>query len=234
MRLRRARLPGNRIAREAGVSPATVSRVLRRAKLSRVRDLEPREPVRRYQRDRPGELLHIDIKKLGRFQKAGHRVTGSRAERSNGRPGWECVHVCVDDASRVAFTAIHRDETAASATAFLRDAVAYYESLGVRVERVMTDNGSCYTSRAFAAACRTLGLRHIRTRPYSPKTNGKAERFIQTALTDRPARMGLRQAVPNFRTQSGPVAGLDTRRQLAPKPLRHKLANTHQPNRHQR
>ena len=184
MRLRRARLPGNRIAREAGVSPATVSRVLRRAKLSRVRDLEPREPVRRYQRDRPGELLHIDIKKLGRFQKAGHRVTGSRAERSNGRPGWECVHVCVDDASRVAFTAIHRDETAASATAFLRDAVAYYESLGVRVERVMTDNGSCYTSRAFAAACRTLGLRHIRTRPYSPKTNGKAERFIQTALRE--------------------------------------------------
>jgi len=183
--LRRQRLTGRQIATTLGVCPATVSRILRRARLSRIRDLEPVPPVRRYERERPGELIHIDIKKLGRFDRVGHRITGQHAghARSRGR-GWEFVHVCIDDASRVAFTQILPDEKKESAVGFLKAAVAYYESLGVRVDRVMTDNGSCYRSKAFAAAVRSLGLKHIRTRPYTPRTNGKAERFIQTALRE--------------------------------------------------
>ncbi|MPZ09150.1 MAG: IS481 family transposase [Kiloniellaceae bacterium] len=191
--LRRRRCPGKQIAQEVRVSPATVSRVLRRAGLSRMKDLDPPEPVRRYERERPGELIHIDIKKLGRFQRTGHRITGDRTGQSSargrrdGKPwgaGWEFVHVCVDDASRIAFSRIFPDEKKASAVAFLKAAVTYYESLGIKVERVMTDNGPCYISGAFAKACRQLGLRHIRTRPYTPRTNGKAERFIQTALRE--------------------------------------------------
>lgn len=183
--LRRRRWTGKQIAAETGVSPATVSRVLHRLGLSRMRDLEPVEPVRRYERENPGELIHIDIKKLGRFSRTGHRITGNRKGQSNTRGvGWEFVHVCIDDASRVAFTQIKPNEKKRSATAFLRDAVAYYESLGIKVERVMTDNGSCYRSRAFARACKQLGIRHIRTKPYTPKTNGKAERFIQSALRE--------------------------------------------------
>lgn len=181
--LRRQRLTGRQIAHETGVSPATVSRVLRRARLSRIRDLEPPEPVRRYERDHPGDLIHIDIKRLGRFNQPGHRVTGDRTGQSNGRGvGWEFVHVCIDDASRIAFSQILPDEKAASAVLFLKAAIDYYASLGVTVTRVMTDNGACY--KAFAAACKALGLRHIRTKPYTPKTNGKAERFIQTALRE--------------------------------------------------
>jgi transposase InsO family protein len=183
--LRRQRLCGNHIAARTGVSPATVSRVLKRAGLSRLRNLEPAEPVRRYQYDAPGGLIHLDIKTLGRFDKAGHRVTGERRGQSNSRGvGWEYVHVCVDDASRTACTAIYPDQKAVSAIAFLKAAVAYYTGLGVTVARVMTDNGSCYKGRAFRAACRELGLRHIRTKPYTPKTNGKAERFIQTSLRE--------------------------------------------------
>lgn len=183
--LRRQRFTGQQIAREAGVSPATVSRVLRRARLSRIRDLEPPEPVRRYQRDHPGDMIHIDIKKLGRFDQPGHRVTGDRTGHSNGLGvGWEFVHVCIDDASRIAFSQILPDEKAASAVAFLKAAIDYYASLGVRVTRVMTDNGPCYKAFAFRDACKALGLRHLRTRPYTPKTNGKAERFIQTALRE--------------------------------------------------
>ena len=183
--LRRERWTGKRIAAELGVSPATVSRVLGRAGLSRLRDLAPAEPVRRYERKRPGELIHIDIKKLGRFERTGHRITGDRRGQSNSRGvGWEHVHVCIDDHSRIAFTSIHPDEKAVSAITFLRDAVRYYAGLGVTVERVMTDNGSCYKSFAFRDACRALGLRHIRTGPYTPKTNGKAERFIKTALAE--------------------------------------------------
>ena len=183
--LRRQRWTGKHIARQAGVSPATVSRVLKRAGLSRLRDLEPAEPVRRYERAHPGELIHLDIKKLGRFERTGHRITGDRTGQSNSRGvGWEYVHVCVDDASRIAFTDIHRDEKAVSAVRFLKACIAYYKRLGVTVTRVMTDNGSCYKSRAFAKACKALKLRHIRTRPYTPKTNGKAERFIQTALRE--------------------------------------------------
>jgi len=183
--LRRLRWTGQQIAKETGVSPATVSRVLRRLGLSRIRDLEPAEPIRRYERDAPGDLIHIDIKKLGRFEKVGHRITGDRTGHSNSRGvGWEFVHVSIDDASRIAFSQILPDEKKQSATAFLKAAFAYYQSLGVTVTRVMTDNGSCYKSFAFRDACKALGLRHIRTKPYTPKTNGKAERFIQTALRE--------------------------------------------------
>ena len=153
--LRRQRYTGKQIAAEVGVSPATVSRVLRRLGLNKLQRLEPAEPVRRYEREHPGELIHIDIKKLGRFESVGHRITGDRTGQSNSRGiGWEFVHVCIDDASRVAFSQILPDETQGTAPcAFLKAAVAYYASLGVNVERVMTDNGSCYRSKAFARAC---------------------------------------------------------------------------------
>jgi transposase InsO family protein len=187
--LRRQRHTGKQIAAELGISPATVSRILRRLGLNRMRDLEPADPVRRYERDHPGELIHIDIKKLGKFNRIGHRVTGDRRGQSNLRsrgqgPGWEYVHVCIDDASRIAFSQVMKNEKRGCAIAFLKAAVAYYASLGVMVERVMTDNGSCYKSFAFRKACKRLGLRHIRTKPYTPKTNGKAERFIQTSLRE--------------------------------------------------
>src|SRR5690242_1910392 len=141
--------------------------------------------VRRYEREHPGELIHIDIKKLGRFDCVGHRITGDRTGQSKRRGvGWEFVHVCIDDASRVAFSQILPDEKKESAVAFLKATVAYYANLGVTITRVMTDNGSCYRSKAFRSACRELSLKHIRTKPYTPKTNGKAERFIQTALRE--------------------------------------------------
>src|ERR1700754_2768032 len=182
-RLRRQRYTGKEIAAELRISAATVSRILRRLGLNRLAALEPAEPVRRYEREHPGELIHIDIKKLGRFNHVGHRITGDRRGQSNSRGvGWEYVHVCIDDASRIAYAEIKTSERKASAVAFLKAAVAYYAKLGVSVQRVMTDNGSCYKSRAFGRACKRLGLKHIRTRPYTPKTNGKAERFIQTAL----------------------------------------------------
>jgi transposase InsO family protein len=182
--LRHQRWTGKRIALAVGLSPATVSRVLRRLGISKMKALEPAEPVRRYQREHPGELIHIDIKKLGRFYKIGHRITGNRRQRSDGRRrrvGWDYVHVCIDDASRIAISRILPDEKAESAVTFLHAAIAYYASLGIAVARVMTDNGACYRSDSFRLACKALGLKHIRTRPYTPKTNGKAERFIQTA-----------------------------------------------------
>jgi transposase InsO family protein len=181
--LRRQRYTGKQIAAEVGVSPATVSRVLRRLGLNKLSALEPAEPVRRYEREHPGELIHIDTKKLGKIGVVGHRITGDRSTRVRGI-GWEYVHVCIDDASRIAFVEIKSDERKKSTVAFLKAAVAYYAKLGIKVERVMTDNGSCYRSRAFARACKRLGLRHIRTKPYTPKTNGKAERFIQTSLRE--------------------------------------------------
>jgi transposase InsO family protein/transposase-like protein len=181
--LRRQRYPGKQIAAELGLSPATVSRVLYRLGLNKLSALEPAEPVRRYERAHPGEMIHVDIKKLGRFDRVGHRITGDRQNKSRG-VGWEYVHVCIDDASRVAFSQILPDQKKESAVAFLRAAVAYYASLGVAVARVMTDNGSCYRARTFAKACRDLGLKHVRTKPFTPKTNGKAERFIQTALRE--------------------------------------------------
>jgi len=182
--LRRQRWTGMQIAREVGVSKATVFRVLGRLGLNRLKALEPAEPIRRYEREHPGELIHIDIKKLNRFDEPGHRVTGNRRQGRSEGAGWEFVHVCIDDASRIAFTQIRPDETSASAVPFLKAAVAYYKSLGVKVVRVMTDNGPCYKSFAFARACKRLRLKHIRTKPYTPKTNGKAERFIQTALRE--------------------------------------------------
>jgi transposase InsO family protein len=191
--LRRERRPGKQIAAETGVSRSTVSRILRAAKLSRARDLDPPPPVVRYEREHPGELIHLDIKKLGRFEQVGHRITGDRTRQSSTRgkrggkawgAGWEYVHVCIDDASRIAFSQIHPDEKKESAIACLEAALAYYESLGVTVTRVMTDNGAGYKSFAFRDFCRQRGLRHIRTRPYTPKTNGKAERFIQTSLRE--------------------------------------------------
>jgi transposase InsO family protein len=194
--LRRQRHTGQQIADELGLSPATVSRILRRLGLNRLSALEPAEPVRRYERDRPGEMIHIDIKKLGRFNKIGHRITGDRTGQSNSRGvGWEYVHVAIDDHSRIAFAKVMPSEKKQSAIVFLKDAVAYYDSLGVKVERVMSDNGSCYKSFAFRRTCRRLGLKHIRTKPYTPKTNGKAERFIQTSLRE----WAYAQAYPNSR-----------------------------------
>ena len=183
--LRRRRWSGAQIAAQLGVSTATVSRVLRRLGLNRLKALEPPQPVRRYERQNPGELIHIDIKKLGRFHRPGHRVTGDRTGHSNSRGvGWEYLHVCIDDHSRVAFSQILPDEKKESAIAFLNAAIDYYKSLGVAVSRVMTDNGSCYRAHAFRDACKTRRLKHIRTRPYTPRANGKAERFIQTALRE--------------------------------------------------
>jgi transposase InsO family protein len=181
--LRRRRWTMQRIANHVGLSRATVCRVLQRLGLNRLSALEPCEPPRRYQHEHPGDLLHLDIKKLARFHHPGHRVTGVRAKDSIGA-GWEFVHVAIDDRSRIAHTEIHPCESSASAIAHLRSAVRYYARLGVRIRRLLTDNGPCYRSKAFARACRELGIRHRFTRPYRPRTNGKAERFIQTALRE--------------------------------------------------
>lgn len=181
--LRRQRLTGRRIAGALGLSVARVHRVLRRLAMNRLESLDTPPPPRRYQWENTGDLLHIDIKKLGRFARPGHRVHGDRRQDSPGA-GWEFVHVAIDDASRIAFAEILADERKESVVAFLSSALRFYKRLGVQVCRVMTDNGSGYVSRAFREACAKLGLKHIRTRPYTPRTNGKAERFIQTALRE--------------------------------------------------
>ena len=181
--LRLQRQPGIQIAPAVGVSPATVSRILRRAGLHRLDALEPAPPVRRYEREHPGELLHLDIKKLARFQPPDHRITGNRRQCTPGA-GWDDVHVGIDDHSRVGFAQISPDETGATGTVFLRAAVAYFRDLGVHVTGVTTDNGGGCRSRVFQQGCARLGLRHRYTRPYTPRTNGKAERFIQTALRE--------------------------------------------------
>ena len=181
LRLRRRRQTGHQIASRVRSSPANVARILAREGLSQLKNLDPKEPVRRYQRDHPGELIHIDTKKLGRIQVIGHRITGNRRQRGR-RAGWEFVHVAIDDASRLAYAEVLANERSPTAAAFLRRLVAWYSRHGVKVSGIMTDNGSCYVSRRFASACKRLGLRHLRTRPYRPCTNGKAERFIQTLL----------------------------------------------------
>jgi transposase InsO family protein len=161
---------------------STVSAVLRREGLGRLSRLEPPEPANRYERRCPGELVHVDVKKLGRFGTAGKRAIGCR--HSSRGFGWECCHVMVDDATRLAYVEVLADERGETAVGFLRRGLAWFSERGVRVERVMTDNGSPYVSTVHAAACRELGLRHLRTRPYRPRTNGKAERFIQTLLRE--------------------------------------------------
>jgi transposase InsO family protein len=183
--LRRRRFTGQQIARDLGVSPATVSRILKRLGLNRIAALEPVEPVRRYERAAPGEIIHIDIKKLGKFNRTGHRVTGDRTGQSNTRGvGWEYLHLAIDDHSRLAYSEILPDEKCGSCLRFLFNALRFFRRHGVKVERVMTDNGAGFRSRRYARALRRLKNRHLRTRPYTPKTNGKAERFVQTSLRE--------------------------------------------------
>jgi len=181
--LRRRRLTQGRIAASLGLSKSTVSRVLARAGLSRLSDLEPAQPVLRYEHAAPGDLIHIDTKKLGRIEKTGHRITGNRRDSTDGA-GWEFLFVAIDDHARIGFTDMYPDEGQDSAVQFLENTLAYFGSLGVTVRRLLTDNGSAFRSKSFAHACRRLGIRHIFTRPYRPQTNGKAERFIQSALRE--------------------------------------------------
>jgi len=181
--LRRERMTGPQIARDLGLPRSTVGAILRRLGLGRLTALDPKPPVVRYERAAPGELIHIDTKKLGRIDGIGHRITGDRRGQRKGI-GWDLVHVCVDDASRLAYTEVLPDEKKESACAFLTRALTFFAAHGVSVERVMTDNGSAYRSHDFRNLCAAAGLRHIRTRPYTPRTNGKAERFIQTSLRE--------------------------------------------------
>ncbi len=182
LRLRRRRDTGPCIAARVGLSSATVARILARHGLSRLRNLEPKEPVIRYQRDREGELIHTDIKRLGRIGCIGHRIHGDRTKRVRGI-GWEFVHVAIDDATRMAYAEVLPNERSPCSTAFLRRSVAWFKTHGVTVQAVMTDNGSCYKAK-FDAVCQKLHVRHLRTKPYHPRTNGKAERFIQTLLRE--------------------------------------------------
>lgn len=194
--LRRVRLTGPEIAETLEMATSTVSAVLKRIGLGKLSRLEPVEAIRRYEKQRPGELIHIDVKKLGRIgpHGAGHRITGRKGRRTTIKRdaagvrrrqiGYECVHVCVDDCTRLAYVEVLADEKAPTVIGFLKRAVAFYRSHGVTVERLMTDNGSAYVSAAHALACRRLGIKHIRTRPYRPQTNGKAERFIRTMLRE--------------------------------------------------
>jgi transposase InsO family protein len=184
-RLRRQRLSGDRIANRLGLPRSTVGAVLRRLGLGRLAQLDAKSPVVRYQRERPGELIHLDIKTLGKIDGIGHRITGYHAGHHRARGvGHEHLHVAIDDASRLAYTEILPTLGQHDATAFLERALAWYGRHGITVERVMTDNGSAYRSKLFAKALRRAGARHIRTRPYTPRTNGKAERFIQTSLRE--------------------------------------------------
>jgi transposase InsO family protein/transposase len=192
--LRRLRMTGAEISEMLSMPLSTVSAVLARIGLGKLSRLEPPEPPNRYERRHPGELLHIDVKKLGRIKNgAGKRIMGDHRQHNHKRRrdaagkdhllvGWECVHVCIDDATRIAYVEVLDDEKAVTAAGFLRRAVAHYRSYGIQVERVMTDNGPAYRSFAHQLACKKLGLKHLRTRPYRPQTNGKAERFIRTML----------------------------------------------------
>jgi transposase InsO family protein len=188
--LRRLRMTSTEIAECLGMALSTVSAVLKRIGLGKLNRLVPLEPPNRYERRHAGELLHIDVKKLGRIPqgRAGHRVHGQRglqrSPRKDGKKtvGWEFVHVCVDDATRLAYAEVLADEKAITAVGFLRRAVAFYASYGITPQRVMTDNGAAYRATLHALACRAIGLRHLRTRPRRPRTNGKAERFIKTMI----------------------------------------------------
>jgi len=181
--LRRGHMPGYEIARRTGISPASVSRILRAARLSRWRDLNPPPPVQRYEHDAPGDLLHLDIKGMTRFSEVSLRGDG-RLRGKRKHPGFLALHVAVDDHSRLAFTQLLPDQKAESTIAFLHSAVDFFARHGIGVRALLTDNGSSYRSTRFRAACQNLQLQHRRTRPYTPRTNGKAERFIQTALRE--------------------------------------------------
>jgi len=181
--LRRRRMPMRTIARVVGRSVATVSRFLSSLGLSSLKALDLKPVIVRYERSAPGEMLHLDTKKLSRIVCPGHRVTGDRRDTVEGA-GWEVAHVAIDDHSRASFVQVRADETKTTAVAFLESAVAYYAALGVRIQRVLTDNGGAYRSHAFAHACRALNIKHAFTRPFRPQTNGKAERFIQTCLRE--------------------------------------------------
>lgn len=197
-RLRRRRWTSPGIAQALGLPVSTVVLTLRRLGLNRLRALEPRPPVVRYERARPGELVHVDTKRLARIAGIGHRIHGDRQRRPGVGRGWETLHVCVDDATRVAYSELLADETGASVAAFLRRAAGWLGQRGIRIERVMTDNARAYTSQAYAAVLRGLQARHVRIRPYCPRTNGKAERFIQTCLREwaygRPYRTSAARA----------------------------------------
>ncbi len=183
--LRRQRYTGKQIAADLHISPATVSRILRRRGLNKLSALEPSEPVRRYEREHPGEIIHIDIKKLGRFNSIGHRITGDRTGQSNDRGvGWEYLHLAIDDHSRVGYSEILPNEKRTSCLRFLFNTLRFFRAHGVEIQRVMTDNGSSFRSHRYAKALRRLRIKHLRTKPYTPKTNGKAERFVQTALRE--------------------------------------------------
>ena len=181
--LRRERKTGVQIAQLTGLSRATVSRILTRLRLNKVRMLEPKLPPNRYEHPCPGDLVHIDIKKLARIHRPGHRITGNPQDETRGA-GWEFLYVAVDDHSRMAYVAMMPDEKAISASVFLSQAAGYFARHRIQLKRVMTDNGPCFVSDRFREQCRTLQLRHIRTRIYTPRTNGKAERFIQTAIRE--------------------------------------------------
>jgi transposase InsO family protein len=183
IQLRRQRLPGYLIAQRTGLSPASVSRILRRVRLSRWRDLNPPPPVQRYERQTPGELLHLDIKGMTRFSEVSLRGDG-RLRGKHRHPGFLALHVAVDDHSRIAFTQVLPDQKADTTIQFLNSAVEFFAALGIAVRALLTDNGSCYRSAPFRQACQRMQLKHHRTRPYTPRTNGKAERFIQTALRE--------------------------------------------------
>lgn len=171
------------ISQSLKIARSTVSLILKRLGLNKLKLLDPVRPVRRYEWSEPGDLIHLDVKKLARFNKIGHRMTGNRKGKNRGL-GYECVHVCVDDHSRIAYVEVLPDEKKYTAIGFLLRAIRWFRKKGISIKRVMTDNGSCYRSGAFARACKHLGARHIRTKPYTPQTNGKAERFIQTMIRE--------------------------------------------------
>jgi len=180
---RRCRMSGPQIARKLRMPRSTVAAVLKRGGIPRLRDLEPTQAIRRYEWERPGDLIHLDIKKLGRIAGVGHRITGNRRDRTRGA-GWEYVHVAIDDASRLCYVEVLANELAETTVGFLKRALIFFARHAVKVRRIMTDNGSCYVSHLFAELCQNRALRHIRTRPYTPRTNGKAERLIQTLLRE--------------------------------------------------
>ena len=190
--LRRLRFTGPEIAELLDMATSTVSAVLKRIGLGKLSRLAAKEEIKRYEKQRPGELIHIDVKRLGRISSkgAGHRVMGYHHKQSRvfkngkGATGWECVHIAIDDCSRLAYAEVLPDEKAVTAIGFLKRALAFYRSFGIEVQRLMTDNGSAYKSTVHAIACRSLKIKHIRTRPYRPRTNGKAERFIRTMLKE--------------------------------------------------